>query len=764
MKERILVVEDEAIVLLDLKNRLNTLGYVIVGSTSYGDEAIRKAEETRPDVVLMDIGLKGKVDGIEAADRIRKLLNIPIIYLTANSDFTTLQRAKVTEPFGYILKPFDERELRTTIEMALYKHALDIKLNETRRWMETTLTSIGDAVITTDVGARITFMNPAAEALTGWKAADAVNRELSEVLHLVEEDTRAPVTGQVESALQRNSPFSFNGRTALAGSSGREVPVDSSVSPIKDNDGKAIGVAFVFRDVSEKRKVDNALRASEASLAKAQEIAHIGDWALDLRTHTMRWSSQVWRILGISSDRLASSSRLFLDSIVPEDRPQVEQQFRDIPPDWKYASFDFRIARPDGTIRYVHDEAEFTRDEAGKVVSMFGTIQDVTDRKLAEEALKVSEERFFNVTNSTLDAIVSINDAGTIIFWNKAAERIFGYSKYEAIGKPVWIILPPEHHAAFCKAMECYNVSGKSMPRDSLMQYDGLKKGGQTFPVEMSLSGWKEKGRSFFTAIIRDITERRHAEEAVRRSEGWLASTFNGFPLPAAISTIDEGRIVEVNDRFCALTGFAREELVGRTSTGLGIVTAAWRAGEVERYKASGSFVDRETMELRKKSGESFPALFAASLVTIEGKEHLLSLVTDLTGIRQAERERAEAEELYRGFASDARDALTVIEGDRVEFASPKALEIYGVEKHELAPDTHVRLAAPEEQDRVRASDGDGNGNGDPIDYWIVRKDGSRRRIRSRRIVTKKDGRTVRRVVITRDITDESAKPEKAQR
>lgn len=759
MKERILVVEDEAIVLLDLKNRLNTLGYVIVGSASYGEDAIKKAEETRPDIILMDIGLKGKVDGIEAADHIRRQLNIPIIYLTANSDFTTLQRAKVTEPFGYILKPFDERELRTTIEMALYKHALNIKLNQTRQWMETTLNSIGDAVITTDVDARITFMNPAAEAMTGWKSADAMNKDISEVLKIVEEDTRVSITGQVEGALRRNCPFSFSGHTILVCCTGQEVPVDSSASPIKDTNGKAIGVAFVFRDVSEKRKAEKALRESEASLAKAQAIARIGDWELDMKANTMRWSSEVWRILGITSDNLQSSPQLFFDSIVPEDRPAVVKQFRDIPHEWMYASFDFRIARPDGTIRYVHDEAEFTCNAAGEVVKMFGTIQDVTERRLAEEALKVSEERFFNVTNSTLDAIVSMNEAATVIFWNKAAERIFGYSKYEAIGKPVWMIMPPEYHASFARSMEAYNASGRSLPRDAIMQYDGLRKDGSTFPMEISLSGWKEKNSSFFTAIVRDITERKRAEEVVRKSEGWLASTFNNIPSPAVISTIDDGRIIEVNDRFCHLTGYTREELVGRTAIELGIVTAAWRANIMQEYKEHGRIEDME-IDFQRKTGKKALGLFAGNFITIEGTSYIIATITDITGVRQSERERAEAEELYRHFTGDARDALTIIEGDHVKFASPETLEILGVNERELAHDTHLRLAAPEEKERLQADagvhDGNGNGNGSPVEYWIVRKDGSRRRIRNHHLIIKKDDKTVRKYVITRDITDEN--------
>ncbi len=748
-----MVVEDEAIVLLDLKNRLNTLGYVIVGSSSYGEEAIKKAEETRPDIVLMDIGLKGKIDGVEAADQIRKLFNIPIIYLTANSDFNTLQRAKVTEPFGYILKPFDERELRTTIEMALYKHRLDIKLNETRRWMETTLNSIADAVITTDVSAHITFMNPAAEAMTGWKSADAMNRDIPEVLNIVEENTRTPVTGQVESVLQRNSPYSSTGHTVVICSNGTTVPVDISVSPIKDVNGKAIGVAFVFRDVSDKRKAERALQESEANLARAQEIAHIGDWELDLKASTMRWSSAVWHILGIEGT--ASTSQMFFQSILTEDRDIVVKQYQDIPNDKKYSSFDFRIARPDGTIRYVHDEAEFFRDDSGQVVKMFGTIQDVTDRKLAEEALKVSEERFFNVTNSTLDAIVSINETSTIIFWNKAAERIFGYSKYEAIGKPVWIIIQAEFHSQFSRAMEAYNASGKSLPRDAIMQYDGLKKDGSTFPMEISLSGWKEKGRSFFTAIIRDISERLRAEEVVRKSEDKFSSAFDMFPVPSIISNVNDGRIIEVNDSFVQTMGFSRDEIIGRTSVEMGLISASMRAEFSREFDVRGYIPDRE-IELKKKSGEKCLGLLASNYIDIDGGRYLISTIIDITNIRRSEQERAEAEEMYRHFAGDEKDALTIIEGEKVQFASPGALDLFGVRQDELTHNVHVDLAAPEEKERVRnAIDSHNSSSNGTLEYWIVRKDGTRRKIRNHHITINKDDKTVRKYIVTRDVTDE---------
>ena len=127
--EKILIVEDEGIVILHISKALENLGYIVAGVANYGDEAIIKATEIRPDLVLMDIVLKGTVDGIEAADKIRAILNIPVIYLTAHADEGTLQRAKVTEPFGYIVKPFRERDLQIAIEFALYKSRMEGERN-----------------------------------------------------------------------------------------------------------------------------------------------------------------------------------------------------------------------------------------------------------------------------------------------------------------------------------------------------------------------------------------------------------------------------------------------------------------------------------------------------------------------------------------------------------------------------------------------------------------------------------------------------------
>ena len=184
-KTKILVVEDESIVARDIRNMLVGLGYEVTAVVPSAMTAIQKAQETEPDIVLMDVMLQGEITGVEAAERIYTKFSIPVVYLTAYADSTTVQQAKKTEPFGYIIKPFEERELQTTIEIALYKYKMQMELKDRERWLSTILKSIGDGVIATNKIGEITFMNPLAETLTGWKLDQALDRILSDVFKVM---------------------------------------------------------------------------------------------------------------------------------------------------------------------------------------------------------------------------------------------------------------------------------------------------------------------------------------------------------------------------------------------------------------------------------------------------------------------------------------------------------------------------------------------------------------------------------------------------
>lgn len=127
---KVLVVEDEVIVAQDIAGRLKKLGYIVTATVASGEEAIEKAAENRPDIVLMDIVLKGEMDGVAAAQQIRTKVNVPTVFLTAYADETTLERAKITNPFGYIIKPFQQQDLRVAIEIALQRHEIETKMQQ----------------------------------------------------------------------------------------------------------------------------------------------------------------------------------------------------------------------------------------------------------------------------------------------------------------------------------------------------------------------------------------------------------------------------------------------------------------------------------------------------------------------------------------------------------------------------------------------------------------------------------------------------------
>ncbi len=226
----------------------------------------------------MDIWLKGPIDGIEAAEAIRHQHDVPVVYLTAHSDPATLARAKLTGPFGYILKPFEERELATQIEMALYRHQADRQLRQQREWLRVTLTSIGDAVIATDAEGRITFVNPVAESLTGWNAEQAAGQPVQCVFRIVNEQTSQAVEDPVARVLREGRAVDLANHTALVTKDGRTVPIEDSAAPILDAAGQVIGAVLVFHDVTEKRRAEEYLRRSRDELetrveARTAELA-----------------------------------------------------------------------------------------------------------------------------------------------------------------------------------------------------------------------------------------------------------------------------------------------------------------------------------------------------------------------------------------------------------------------------------------------------------------------------------------------------------
>jgi PAS domain S-box-containing protein len=240
---QILVVEDEQIVALELTDRLVRMGHAVPAIVATAEEAVEHTERLHPDLVLMDIKLQGKMDGIAAAERIRRKLDIPIVYITAFADDQTVKRATATEPYGYLLKPFQERELHVVIEVAIHRHEMARRLREAEAWRIALLRSAGDAVLAVGKDGRVKLMNPLAEALTGWKEQDAIGLELDRVFRV----TELPEN--------RSAPWREASNKQLAARDGSRRAIETESAPIRDSEDRDLGVVWVFRDISERRRL-----------------------------------------------------------------------------------------------------------------------------------------------------------------------------------------------------------------------------------------------------------------------------------------------------------------------------------------------------------------------------------------------------------------------------------------------------------------------------------------------------------------------------
>lgn len=278
-KTQIMVVEDEGIVAEDIRQNLQNLGYIVSAVASSGEQALIEVAANIPDLVLMDIVLSGELDGIKTAAQIRSRYNIPVIYLTAYADAKTLEQAKLTEPFGYIVKPFNDRELRTTVEIALYKSKMENKLRQREEWLSTILKSIGDAVIVTDEKGRIKFMNSIANSLTGWKEKEAKGEPLSRIFNIINEKTRQQVEDPVAKVLKEGGIVGLANHTLLIARDGTETPIDDSGAPIKDAKGDIIGVVLVFHDITQRRKAEQEKEKLQKQFQQAQKMEAIGTLA-----------------------------------------------------------------------------------------------------------------------------------------------------------------------------------------------------------------------------------------------------------------------------------------------------------------------------------------------------------------------------------------------------------------------------------------------------------------------------------------------------
>jgi PAS domain S-box-containing protein len=602
---KVLVVEDELIIARGIEKRLIALGYAVTGTVPSGEEALVIARETSPDLIIMDIHLQGDLDGVETAAKIRSVADIPIIYLTAYADPVSLSRAKLTEPFGYIVKPFQDQTLRSAIEMGIYKHRMEGRLKRSEQWLATILRSIGDGIIATDAQGLITYINPVAEALTGWEQKEALGRELLEVFRVREETPTTTANNIVRRVIHNGASVTLLGRNYLIARDGREIPIEAKATPFQGVQGKNMGLALTFLDISGLIKTEEALRRSERLLSIKNQVANVFLTVPDEEMYAevlqviMDFMESPFGIFGYINEAgdlvLPSLSRSVWDEcrvheksiIFPRDkwggmwgqalkegRPLFGSDSFHVPEG--HLAIDRFLAVPIlyrgesiGIIAVANRERggydEDDRDLLQAVASRIAPIlkarlernRQEMERKRAEEELLKSESQLRSIFEAIPDLVSIIDRDYRIILSN-------WHGGYEYVPEDIRPLRPHCYAAYYGTDKACEPCHAEQAFRTGQLAFREKYNPNIGYVECFAAPIFDGEGNvAMVVEIVRDITQRKLAVEALANEKERLAVTLRSIG-DGVITTDTEGKIVLMNRVAEEMTGWGQEEAAGR--------------------------------------------------------------------------------------------------------------------------------------------------------------------------------------------------------
>lgn len=373
--------------------------------------------------------------------------------------------------------------------------------------------STDDAVIGRTLDGIILSWNKGAERIYGYSADEAIGRPLSILIP----PARAHELPQMLDQLKRGEHI---GRfeTERVRKDGQIILVSLTVSPIQDAAGQTLGGSVIARDVTERKQAEEALRQSEEQLRLALEAANMGAWSYDIQTGAVKWSPSLEQIHGIPVGSFGGTFDDYLKDIYPADRQHITTSIARTLEQGTGHEIEYRIIRPDGTIRWVEGRGQVVLDETGKPIRMSGMCMDVSERMRAQEALSESKAQLANMIGSAMDAIITIDSHQRIVVFNAAAEKMFRCSAQEALGQSIDRFIPEQFRAEHRKHIRAFgetNVTERSM--GALGSLSGIRADGHEFPIEASISQIEVKEEKLYTVILRDITERKRAGEERER-------------------------------------------------------------------------------------------------------------------------------------------------------------------------------------------------------------------------------------------------------
>lgn len=539
---------------------------------------------------------------------------------------------------GAVLAFFGYHQQKIRYYRALFE--AEKKQRQTQEELRTTLYSIGDAVITTDTRGLIRMMNPVAERLTGWPETEAVGRPLTDVFHIINEDTRSEVRNPAERVLREGVVVGLANHTVLISRHGQEIPIADAGAPIRDFHGEISGVVLVFRDQTRERAAQRALEESEEKYRIMVENSHAGVLIVGQDYKFIYVNQKLCGMLGRSPEEIIGHDfREFLDEeslALVADRYVRRQRGEDVP-----SHYEFNIVRKDGEKRRVEIISAIVRDSKGNTITV-AQLLDITERKQAEEALRASEEKYRILHEFAGEAIFTYTLDLKLLEINRAACDFVGKSREELLGQNVLELgfLHPDDKE---KALENLRaiIQGERKINTDKLRFKGQSGLYSTFLVT-STPVVRNGEIVAITNICRDVTveERLLAElEASERKYRFLFNAGNDA-IFVYRQTPDRrpGKFIEANELASKLTGYTKAELMELTPVDLVVPEEKKLVLELnwEIREQKHRIFERTLLTM---DGRRIPVEISSHFFALNGEPTILSIARDIT-----ERKRVEAE------------------------------------------------------------------------------------------------------------------------
>jgi PAS domain S-box-containing protein len=681
---RILIVEDDAVLAIELQETLTQLGYQVCGLAATGKAAVESALVQKPDIILVDIRLRGTMTGIQAVEIIHQQVNIPVVYLTAFADEALLQQAKITDAYAYLVKPVRERELRAGLEMALYKHSSEQRLQHLNqilraiREVNKLITRENDAQHLVDQACQILLrangyrfvwigqsagdrLKPLAHAgdgqnlitrivasatpeqgmkLPGTQAART--RRVVVCADMLHDERYAPWREDVERVhfsstvavpiLHEERLFGVLSVYSDQTNMFREEELEFLLELTGDI---AFGLKAIEREV-ERRRVEDELRESEERYRTLFEQASDGIINLSTDLQILVVNKSFARMHGYTVEEIQNMNLHDLDT--PESARLSIERARHIVAG-EMIEFEVEHYHKDGHVFPLSVSTGMISIGGQNIIQAFN--RDITERKHAERALHESEERFrMLLQNVQSVAVQGYSMDGTTQYWNKASENLYGYTAEEAVGKKLLeLIIPAEMKDDVRNAISYMVETGQPIPASELTL---VKKDGTHITVYSNHAVVKGSGGvpELFCIDI-DLSARKQAEAEIAR----MALTLD--IAPNAITVHDfEGHFLYANQRCIDLHGYSRSEFMALTLRDLDApASAELIASRIQELAEKGEA--NFQVEHFRKDGTVLPLEVYARITDWGDTRAILSMATDISERMQAEQAIRESEERF---------------------------------------------------------------------------------------------------------------------